>query len=205
MSNGIQVSIRMTNNPKLIDIVDKIKLNIPPEVIFDESNAATLIEHKDLLLAKGPGMVDAFYATLMNYEKTKEIFKEGELPDRMRDFLAWWERSVQGPFDNSYWEWQAFVGVIHVQRGVTNAMMLSMWGWLQNYIEQAITDEVDSSVRLAICQSLRKLASTAQAYAADSFMETYVNGVMRATGFKRVLLDRMVHTEIDDIVKDHRD
>ena len=194
----------MTSHLKLIDIVNKIKIDLPPEALFTDNDGAVLIANKELLLKKGPAMVDAFYATLMGYEKTKAIFKEGELVDRMKDFLGWWERSVQGPFDDSYWAWQAFVGVVHVQRGVTNAMMLSMWGWLQNFIETSIKDEVDSDTRLLISQSIRKLAATAQAYASDSFLETYITSVMRATGFKRVLLDRMVHSEIDEIVKEHR-
>ena len=73
-----------------------------------------------------------------------------------------------------------------------------------NFIETSIKDEVDSDTRLLISQSIRKLAATAQAYASDSFLETYITSVMRATGFKRVLLDRMVHSEIDEIVKEHR-
>ncbi len=77
-----------------------------------------------------------FYDTLFAHPPTRAVFREGERPLREKTLRDWYLRTVAGPFNGQYFAWQALVGLVHVRRGVTNAMMASMWNWLTEQVAQ---------------------------------------------------------------------
>ena len=108
----------------LLEIVEDIKSGMPPETLFSSQDAALFLANKDLLISLGDDLVKGFYGIVLSHDKTKAIFKDDEIEMRAADLKHWWVQSVAGKFDNEYWIWQAYVGVIHVKRGVKNAMIV---------------------------------------------------------------------------------
>jgi hypothetical protein len=41
----------------------------------------------------------------------------------------WWKRTIEGPVDEDYWAWQAYVGLIHVKRGWKGMREVSRVRW----------------------------------------------------------------------------
>lgn len=188
----------------LAQLVKDITEVMPPQTVFSAADAQLFAANQDLLLSLGEGMIKGFYITVLAHAPTKAVFGDDDMAKRAHDLSGWWRRSVTGPFDEKYWVWQAFVGVIHVKRGVKNAMMMSMWGWILDYVTRELADKTEPENAYQIIQSLGRLSATAQALAADSFLETYLNGILRATGFSKNLLDKMVENEINDMVEEAR-
>lgn len=192
------------SNVSLIKMVAEIKSVMPPQTLFSDKDAQVFKNNQDLLLSIGEKLIQGFYAVVGAHAPTKVIFDGDDMGKRASDLKVWWQRSVTGPFDDAYWVWQAFVGVIHVKRGVKNAMMMSMWGWIMDFVNKELADKTDPQNAYQILQSLGRLSATAQALAADSFLETYLSGILRATGFSKKLLDKMVENEINQLVAEAR-
>ncbi len=194
----------MFNTEKLNILVTQITRNLPKETLFNDQDAATLQQHQAVLLQLGPDMVFHFYETIFKHDKTREIFAPNERPAREHDFTKWWQKSITGPFNQEYWAWQAFVGVIHVKREVDNSMMTSMWSWMLNYTSEQLHDKVDYVEFGQIMRALQRLSSTCLSLAEDTYIKTYLKGILKATGFKQALLDRMVKNEIDAMIDGYK-
>ena len=52
----------------------------------------------------------------------------------------------------------------------------------------------------SLLQAFSRLSATSQALTADTYLETYLTGILKATGFSKNLLDKMVENEINDLV-----
>jgi predicted regulator of Ras-like GTPase activity (Roadblock/LC7/MglB family) len=101
-----------------------------------------LVDHRDWLLAQEDALVALFYDTLYDYPATAAVFVDGERAAREQTLRNWWQRTVGTPIDIDYFRWMAFVGIVHIRRGVTNPMMLSML--------QVVSGHVVTSARAAL-------------------------------------------------------
>ena len=73
---------------------------------------------------------------------------------REQTLRAWFQRTIGGPFDDGYWEWQNFVGLVHVKRGANNAMLADMWGWPMNYLGKRAMQELESQEALRLIKAV---------------------------------------------------
>ncbi len=85
-----------------------------------------LARHAPLMEGWTEEPVQGFYDTLFAHAATWVVFREGERKEREKTLRDWYLRTLRGPFNGVYFAWQALVGLVHVRRGVTNAMMASM-------------------------------------------------------------------------------
>ncbi|WP_243028900.1 protoglobin domain-containing protein, partial [Thermus albus] len=104
---------------------------LPPQARFRPlEDAKTFARNKEVLKGFVEEVVQGFYDTLFSHPATRAIFREGERPQREKTLRDWYLRTVEGPFNGQYFAWQTLVGLVHVRRGVTNAMMAAMWNWV---------------------------------------------------------------------------
>ncbi|MCB0035317.1 MAG: hypothetical protein KDE51_14895 [Anaerolineales bacterium] len=174
---------------------------MPPTTRFRQEDVKVIGAHKDFLLSLEDKIVAGFYDTLFNHAPTKAIFVEGERPDREQTLRNWWQRTLNGPFDASYWTWQTLVGLIHIKRKVKNPMMIAMWGWVLNTLRSELSQHCSAEEVTKVMDSFERLAATIQALTAESYLENYINALSTATGFNMELLQRMVNTEVEDLIK----
>lgn len=190
----------------IFDITRKIIGDIPEGQRFSEADATLLMSLRDQLLAMEDDLVKGFYDTIQANPQMAALIGHGARSDRETTLRRWWQRTLSGPFDDKYWAWQSLVGVVHIKVGVKNPMMMGMWTWVLDWLRSQLTPDVVGSAQRAreIMSSVERLSLTAQAITAESYLVYYLETVIRITGFKPALLERMFKSEIDVLLGEVR-
>ena len=144
----------------LSDITRQIMGQMPPNTRFQPEDATLILARRDLLLGLEDKLVQGFYNALFAHGATQAVFTDGERPDREQTLRQWWQRTLTGPFDQSYWDWQVLVGLVHVKRKVKNPMMIAMWGWIVNFVRQEAYEHLPSDEARDLVTAVTRLAST---------------------------------------------
>ena len=185
----------------LADVAKDIFAQMPPATRFTDEDGRILFAYRKLLLSLESKVVQGFYDTLFAHPPTRAIFSDHERPAREHTLRTWWRRTVRGPFDDKYWEWQALVGLVHIKRKVKNPMMIGMWGWLLTTLDRELESQLSSTQAKQVMDSFKRLATTAQALTAESYLENYLAALCEATAFPPSLLNRFVETQVDDLLR----
>jgi hypothetical protein len=190
----------------LYELTTTIIDSIPEQQRFGAADAQLLADHKDLLLALEDEIVKGFYDEIEANPHIAALLGQGARAERELTLRRWWQRTMAGPIDDQYWAWQALVGVVHIKVGVKNPMMMGMWAWIVGWLRMRVTaqsvGDADTAERLMAC--VQRLSLTTQAITAESFLMNYLETVIRLTGFKPALLDRMFKAEIKVVLEEAR-
>lgn len=182
-------------------ITAEIFESMPVSTRFSQADAALIKQHKDLLLGLEDDLTKGFYDTLYDHPKTAEILEKEDRAKRETVLRSWWQKTINSDFDSSYWEWQVFVGLVHIKQKVSNPMMISMWGWILTALRGLLKEHLAQKELDEVMISFERLASTIQALTAESFLSNYVQAIEQATGFNNKLVDRMVTLQIDGLIE----
>lgn len=182
-------------------ITAEIFESMPVSTRFSQADAALIKQHKDLLLGLEDDLTKGFYDTLYDHPKTAEILEKEDRAKRETVLRSWWQKTINSDFDSSYWEWQVFVGLVHIKQKVSNPMMISMWGWILTALRGLLKEHLAQKDLDEVMISFERLASTIQALTAESFLSNYVQAIEQATGFNNKLVDRMVTLQIDGLIE----
>ena len=188
----------------LVELTETILQQLPPSSRFGEEDAALVLCHQPLLLALEADLVQGFYDTIYAHAPLRAVMSADDRLAREATLRQWWQRTVTGPFDERYWTWQVLVGLVHVKRGVKNPMMMGMWGFLLTWLRGRLAASVGESEAIRVMGSFERLAVTVQALTSESYLEHYLKVLQRTTGFKPALLERLVHSEIDQLLVETR-
>jgi hypothetical protein len=190
---------------KLFELTRNIIENIPPQQRFSEVDANRIGEVSDFLRDLEDELVKGFYDTIFNHPPMHAVISDGARSDREKVLRIWWNRTLSGPFDEKYWAWQSLVGMVHIKVGVKNQMMLSMWSWTMAWLKNKLkVSDIKNDQADQIIESFERLAMTAQSLTMESYIDSYLQTVIRMTGFKPALLDRMAATEIGRMIAEAR-
>jgi gamma-glutamyl:cysteine ligase YbdK (ATP-grasp superfamily) len=174
---------------------------------FSDADSELLARFKDILLALKDEVVQGFYDVIVaNPHLVSLIGGSAARAEREKTLRHFWQRTFNGPHDEQFWAWQALVGVVHIKVGVKNPMMLGMWQWLVSALREQLSVERvgDAQTLRDLLRSVDRLALTAQALTAESYLMNYLETVVRLTGFKPALLQRMFDMEIDSVLTEAR-
>ncbi len=188
----------------MANVTNEILEQIPSAVRFNDENAQVLIRNKDILLSLEDGLVEGFYNSLFSYDITRAVFTDDERAAREQTLREWFRRTLNGPFDDTYWEWQTFVGLIHIKRKVNNAMVSGMWGWVLQYLTENTLKHFETDEACAILKSLNALQAAVMALISESYLRNMFVAVDNAAGINEALLMRLVNIEIDGMLDDAR-
>ena len=169
---------------------------MPPGTTFTEKDAEVLRDYKDFLYSLGPMLLHRFYDTLYAYPPTAAIFKEGERGARERTLAGWWERTVNGPLTDSYFNWMAMVGLVHVLRGVTNPMMLSMGDHVAELVGQQANEQLPKPDADRLQNSFNRLMDTVSAVIAHGYDVATEAALFDVAGMPMALLHRLRDQEV---------
>lgn len=183
---------------------------MPPAVRFRESDALAIKRRQRELLDLEPEVVKGFYDTLYAHPATGSLFIEGERPDREVTLSNWWRRTVNGPLDEEYFTWMAMVGLVHVSRGVTNPMMLSMASFVASFIAlKAPGLPVDRTEADALVEAFRRLSTAVGIVITFGYDRAYDRAVLTAldelAGLPPRLFRRLLAQEVNAAVTQARD
>ncbi len=186
------------------ELVQKILTEMPPEWRFRPEDGAVIQKHKDLLLSLTEELVQGFYDGLFAHPATRAVFREGERPQREETLRAFWIRVAQGPHDEGFWRWMAWVGVVHIRRRVKNPMMLAAWGYIVNLCHRKLLESLPAGEAQALLDALVRLGKTTQALIAEGYLEVTLKAVQQAGGMSEGLLDTLVAVELASLEKELR-
>lgn len=173
---------------KMLEIAKEALAQMPPETRFRPEDAAVIARHKDTLLSWTEELVGAFYDTLFAHPPTARVFREGERPEREETLRRWWRRTVEGPFDLDYWAWQAYVGLVHLKRDVSNPMMLGHAAFVARFVADRLPEAAPS---------VNRLMATVAALIAEGYKEVYLKAAREITGQSKELLERSVRIAVE--------
>ncbi len=185
-------------------MLDKITRDIlselPKETKLTEKDIAVLKGNKEFIFSLAGVIVQDFYDTLFGNEKTKAVFKPGEREIREKSLTAWMIKTIDGKFDEAYWSWQTFVGILHVKRKVTNNMMIAMMGRVSDIIFTQAILQLPKEDAIALKTAWIKFSTTVLSLIAEAYHIFYMKAVSNVTGMNQNLLNNAVQVEIDNLV-----
>ncbi|MFN4070848.1 MAG: protoglobin domain-containing protein [Thermus caldifontis] len=156
---------------------------LPPQARFRPlEDAKTFVRHKEAMKAWVDTLVQGFYDTLFAHPATRAVFREGERPAREKTLRDWYLRTVEGPFNGQYFAWQTLVGLVHVRRGVTNAMMAAMWNWVVETVSRLAREHLPKEEAQALADAWRRLGFTVRALISESYLHAYLEALAQAEG-----------------------
>jgi hypothetical protein len=171
------------NLARFYRIAQEIWGQLPPTARFRPlEDAKVLARHAPLMETWTEELVKGFYDTLFGHPPTRAVFREGERPAREKTLRDWYLRTLRGPFNGQYFAWQALVGLVHVRRGVTNAMMASMWNWFTEQVAQRARQALPEEEARALEDAWRRLAFTVMALIAEEYLGAYLEALALSEG-----------------------
>lgn len=171
------------NLARFYQAAQEVWSQLPPQARFRPlEDGKVLARHASLLEGWTEELVQGFYDTLFAHPATARVFREGERPAREKTLRDWYLRTLRGPFNGQYFAWQALVGLVHLRRGVTNAMMASMWGWVTDVVAQKARESLPPEEARALEGAWRRLAFTVMALIAEEYLEAYLEALALTWG-----------------------
>jgi hypothetical protein len=177
-------------------IIDEIS----PIVRFSPEDAAMIARHRDLLTELGEPLVKMFYDTLFAHAPTRAIFRDSERPAREETLRRWWSRLIGGPIDDDFWDWMTVVGLVHIERRVSNPMMIGIWGGIAILVGDHAARQIGAAEALQLQGAFIRFGQTLTSLVAESYLRSYLNAVARSTGTSVGLLDSLARGEVDTLL-----
>jgi len=171
---------------------------------LDEKDFETLAKYKDKLSSWKDEIVKDFYDTLFSYEATKKIFKEGEREKLEKTLGNWYLGLLEGKKEKSFWEHQWFVGLVHIARGVDNSFMHSMMARVQNLFAEKCSKEFSTEEAKEIYTAFKRITDTIAGVIMEGYFIQYIESIIRMTGIKEQVIDRMVKLESQKMIEEYR-
>ena len=174
------------------EVAQKAINDMPPETRFRPEDSEVIKAHADLILPLAREFVTGFYDILFAHEPTRAVFEEGEravCEKTLADFLA---QVVNGPHDDKFFAWLAFVGPVHVVRQVSNPMMLAMLDYMVLFIMKKFAGHENAA---AVTEAFIRLAATLGAIIAYGYEVAWQEALQNVVGMPPALVQRMVYEE----------
>jgi len=179
----------------LKEIARQAMEEIALEARFRPEDHQVLLKHKDRLLALTDDLVKTFYDSLFATPSTRKVFHEGERPAREKTLRDWWRKTVEGPVDEEYWAWQAYVGLLHVKRVVTNPMMMGQAFMIEDLVRTHLDDP-------EVAGAIRRLMATVAAIIAYGYEKAQLLSIEETTGISQELIKTNVRVGVEKLLED---
>lgn len=186
----------------LSQVTQQVLAKIPSALQLNEHDMRLIRQHQFFFIAYEAELVREFY-DLLERDSHLAIHIQGEQRQLREQTLSYWyRRTMEGRFDDSYWNWQVLIGVVHTKHKISNATLLSMWAWIVSFLSERLLQHLPQEEALAVIKSLHKLKALISALIIESYIIAYNDAISRASGLTQNLLDRLVSVEIDNILNE---
>ncbi|MEE9348596.1 MAG: protoglobin domain-containing protein [Flavobacteriaceae bacterium] len=189
----------------LPEITNRILSQIPDSIKLSDKDIEILHASKDFVLDREDVIFEKFFEILLNFEPTKNVFKEGEIPIVTNVFKRWLKITLSSEFNDKYWQWQTFVGLVHIKRGITNNVFISMLSVITEMLVEEVVTNVDKENAIPILKAWLRLSRMLSSLISESYRIFYLKTVEDVTNINEKLLDKMSHLAIDKLLKENQD
>lgn len=167
---------------------------------YTDADAQILRDVADQTRPWGLTVATVFYDTVYAYETTAAVFKEGERPVREKSLIHWYNLLISGQINDDFWQWQWYVGIIHIPRGISNSYMMGMMSRVQQLFGQQCMATFEGEQALVVYNAFKRVTDVVAGLIAESYFESYLEAVERSTGQSRKLIDRQVSFAVEEMV-----
>lgn len=184
----------------LTKITKEILSQIPDSLKLTQNDLDTLKASKSFVMERLDFITTTFYDTLFNFEKTKVVFREGERPIREKSFKHWVDETLTRNIDDKYWEWQTYVGLIHIKRGIKNDIFITMLNFVTEMLVEEVVMNLPKEQAVPILKAWLKLSSMVTALITEGYRLFHHRAIENVTGLNQTLVENIVKVEIDNLV-----
>ena len=188
----------------LSDITKEIFKSIPDVIIPNSQDIAIIHKHKALLASYETALVNGFYDTVYGDNNMRNYLTLAERKDREQTLKQWYQITIAGNFDQHYWNWQVFVGMVHVKHNIPNVAMLSMWGWMMNFFQENLLQDLKTSEAIKLLTVMQKIQAVVSSLTVESFIITTKEAIHLASGLNDNIQRRLVNVEINRLLDQGR-
>ncbi len=177
-------------------MVDEILTSLVPSALPRPQDHEALARNRAWLVGLEGELVALFYDTLYAYPRTATVFVDGERAAREETLRGWWHRTVGAPIDMDYFRWMAFVGIVHIKRGVTNPMMLSMLQVVSEHVVIRARADLGEAEAVQLQQAFARIGATVGSIISEAYTTGYVGALEDLAGLDPKLTARMLAMEV---------
>ncbi len=189
----------------LSNTTKEIFKSIPEAIIPNSQDEELIRQHKTLLASYENELVTGFYDTVYGDNNLKDHLTPAERKMREQTLRQWYQITIAGNFDQYYWNWQVFVGIVHVKHHIPNAAMLSMWGWMMSFFQRNLLNDLDTTEAIKVLGVLQKLQAVVTSLTVESFIMTRREAIYLASGLNDKILCRLIGVEINKLLQEGRE
>ncbi len=189
---------------ELSELSASILEKMPATVIPTPDDGRLIQKHRAFFVKHEAALIQGFYDVVFTDAKVSTYLSAEERRQREQTLRQWYQVTIGGNFDAAYWNWQTFVGVVHVKHGIPNSAMLGMWGWMLSFLQEKLFAELPVEDAVAVMAVLHKLQAVVASLVVEGFMLTEREAIKRASGLNNAILGRFIHIEIDRLLKQGR-
>lgn len=186
------------------ELAHEIVAGVVERAPLTDEDRIVLAEYIPQFLAAEDDLVEHFYDTLFAHPATAAVFRDGERAEREHDLRLWWRRTMSSGIGTDYLEWAAYLGLVHINRGVTIPMMMAAFQIVWDVAARAIMPGLsrEDGVRFGI--AISHFQSTAGAVMTEAAKMGHLTALENVAGIRQELADRLVALEIEAIEKEAR-
>ena len=178
--------------------------SIPEAIVPNAQDAALIYKHNKLFVSYENALITGFYDTVYGDDNLKDHLTPEERKMREQTMRQWYQITTAGNFDQHYWDWQVFVGIVHVKHSIPNAAMLGMWGWMMSFFQRNLLNDLEIEEAIQVLAVLQKLQAVVSSLTVESFIMTRREAIRLASGLNENILCRLVSVEIDKLLTEGR-
>lgn len=117
--------------------------------------------------------VQMVYDALLNYQPTREVFREGEQLKHKEIMKTWYLQAVSGELDDQFWQRQWQVGLRHVERGILNAYMLGLMDRVQRFFLDKCMHKFEPENGIELFKAFKRVTDVAAGLIAEGYHSPY--------------------------------
>lgn len=159
---------------------------------FTDADAANLKKLAPVFAKHGPGMTDAFYATLAHYPATAKII-DGRIAALKTTHTQWMVELFEGDYGPAYFERRYKIGLVHVKVAIDPHYVEAVMDVIRTAGVAAIFTEMeDRQEAIACTQSLLKILDLDLLVINLAYGEERIDRLTAFTGVGRRLLEACI-------------
>ncbi len=184
----------------LVQLTATILQKLPLSSLPTAEDAALIQRNRAFFEQHEAALIKGFYDEVFGDTHLKHYLNSAQRSQREETLRQWYRVTTHGNFDEAYWQWQVFVGIVHVKHGISNSSMMGMWRRMISFLQERLFLSLPHEEAQAVLTVLQKLQVSVSSLIVESYLLTEREAIKRVSGLKDKILDRFIHIEIDALL-----
>ncbi len=141
-------------------------------------------------------LVKGFYDVLYSWDKTRSLLEGKDREKLERTLKDWYLAIVSGNIDESFWERQWKVGLVHVANGISNLYFLSMMDFIRSFFAEKVKTSFEKDEAIELIKAFNSITSVI----VSLVVEGYINAFVNLSGMDENLVHRLAQLGAQEMI-----